>query len=80
MSDSYLYARNIEDVAGSTGVKEHGAYFIANTILTEYFVPVPINTEDEIQDWIRTKVMETKSGELDLIREHVSSSNIITLQ
>lgn len=66
-------------MTGSQGVRQHGAYFIGNSILTSYLDPTDLTTNDGIADWVRTKVMEGKSGELYLIREHTTSTSIINL-
>lgn len=76
LSDQYLYAKNVVDMTG--GGRKHGAYFIAHTILTEYF-PYSSFNEDATGSWKRTKIMEVRNGELSLAREYISLTSFINL-
>jgi hypothetical protein len=76
VTDTYLYARNIENKAGTT-TKFHGGYYIYGNQLSEYFKPIVLITP-EIDNWVRSLLYENPSNHLNVVRQHVVS-NVVTL-
>ena len=49
-------------------------------MLTPYLAPTTVVAGDGITDWVRTRVLEGRSGELYLVREHATAAKVITLE
>lgn len=76
VSPQYLYARNIVNRASTTD-KYHGGYYIFKGKLVPMFEAILI--AGELTNWSRSLIYQSRSGELQVFREHVNG-NIITIE
>mgnify|MGYP006946573857 CR=1 FL=1 len=76
VTSQYLYARNTAN-KGTTTSKYHGGYYINKGKLVSIFESV-LGTS-EITDWKRSLIDSSRSGELQVYREHINGG-IITIE
>lgn len=76
VSPQYLYARNTVNRASTTD-KYHGGYYIFKGRLVVLFEA--ILTAAELTNWSRSLIYPSRSGELQVFREHVNG-NIVTIE
>jgi hypothetical protein len=66
VTDTYFYARNVDNKAGTTS-KFHGGYYIYGNQLFENFKSIALVTS-EMTDWQRSLIYQTPSDNLRIVR------------
>jgi hypothetical protein len=66
VTDTYFYARNVDNKAGTTS-KFHGGYYISGNQLFENFKSIALASA-EMTDWQRSLIYETPSNNLRIVR------------